>query len=144
MKIIDLNVLLYIVNEDAEQHETLLSWWEKAVNGDESLGLPWVVVLGFLRISTNPKIFPTPMRTIAAIEKIETWLALDVVTLIEEKREQWAILRGLLAESGVAGNLTTDAHLAAIAITHGATLISCDSDFGRFAGLRWENPLRRG
>ena len=142
MKIIDLNVLLYVVNEDAEQHETLLSWWEKALNGDETLGLPWVVVLGFLRISTNPKIFPTPMRAIAAIEKMETWLALDMVTLIEEKREQWVILRGLLADSGVAGNLTTDAHLAAIAITHGATLVSCDSDFGRFAGLRWENPCR--
>lgn len=141
MKIIDLNVLLYAVNSDSEQHDAVRRWWEIAINGDESLGLPWVVLLGFLRISTNPRIFPLPLEPAAALQRIESWLSLDIVTLVAEKPEQWTVLRGLLEASGIAGNLTTDAHLAAVAITHGATLASCDRDFARFAGLRWENPV---
>ena len=141
MKVVDLNVLLYVVNENAPHHQALLDWWESAVNGDESMGLPWVVLLGFLRIATNPKIFPNPLEPAAAISKIDTWLTLANTYLVREKDEHWEILRTLLAEAGTAGNLTTDAHLATLAISHGAVLVSCDSDFARFQGLRWENPL---
>ncbi len=142
MKIVDLNVLLYVVNENAPHHQALLQWWESAVNGDESLGLPWVVLLGFLRISTNPKIFPSPLQPATAISKVNTWLSLANIYLVREKDEHWDILRTMLAEAGTAGNLTTDAHLATLAISHGAVLVSCDSDFARFRGLRWENPIR--
>ncbi len=141
MKIIDLNVLLYVVNEDTPHHQTLLDWWESTVNGDESVGLPWVVLLGFLRITTNPKIFPNPLEPATAISKISTWLSLANTYLVTEKDEHWEILRTLLADAGTAGNLTTDAHLATLAISHGAVLVSCDSDFARFRGLRWENPI---
>ena len=141
MKVVDLNVLLYVVNENAPHHQALLNWWENAVNGDESVGLPWVVLLGFLRIATNPKIFPNPLEPTTAISKIDTWLSLANTYLVREKEEHWEILRTLLAEAGTAGNLTTDAHLATLAISHGAVLVSCDSDFARFQGLRWENPL---
>jgi toxin-antitoxin system PIN domain toxin len=141
VKIVDLNVLLYVVNENAPHHKALLSWWESAVNGDESVGLPWVVLLGFLRITTNQKIFPNPLKPDIAIKKINTWLSLDTTCLVREKAEHWGILRNLLSDAGTAGNLTTDAHLATLAVSHGAILVSCDRDFARFRGLRWENPV---
>ncbi|MDH3641988.1 MAG: type II toxin-antitoxin system VapC family toxin [Gammaproteobacteria bacterium] len=142
MKLVDLNVLLYAVNADAPQHDRINRWWVNAVNGDESLGLLWVVVLGFLRIATNPKIYPAPMSIDVARGKVDGWLATDTVFLVSEKPDHWQLLSELLADTGAAGNLTTDAHLAAAAITHGATLVSCDGDFARFPNLRWENPLQ--
>lgn len=141
MKVVDLNVLLYVVNENAAHHRALLTWWEDAVNGDESIGLPWAVLLGFIRMATNPKIFPHPLDPATAISKIGSWLALPNIYVAREKDGHWEILRTMLIESGTAGNLTTDAHLAALAISHGAVLVSCDSDFARFRGLRWENPI---
>lgn len=141
MKIVDLNILLYVVNENAPHHRPLIHWWENAIDGDESIGLPWIVLLGFLRIATNPKIFPHPLAPARAIDKINSWLSLTNTYLVREKDEHWEILRIMLADSGTAGNLTTDAHLATLAISHGAVLVSCDSDFARFRGLRWENPI---
>lgn len=140
MKLVDLNVLLYVANEDAAHHEAVLEWWQEALNGDESVGLPWIVLLGFLRIATNPKIFPEPLAAATAIEKIDAWLSVPTVCIVTEKPDHWRILRELLGDTGVAGNLTTDAHLAALAVSHGAVLASCDRDFARFAGLRRENP----
>lgn len=140
MKIVDLNVLLYVVNEDAPHHDRVAAWWQGALNGDETIGLAWIVVSGFLRVSTHRRVFPQPLSAEDAALQIDDWLALDVISLVTETREHWRTLRSLLAETGVAGNLMTDAHLAALAITRGATLASCDADFARFPGLRWENP----
>ena len=142
MKIVDVNILLYAVNPDAPHHDRLVEWWEEQLNGDESIGLAWTVTVGFLRISTHPRVFPDPLTPEGAIHHIDTWLALDVVSLVTETRDHWRTLRALLTDVGVAGNLAADAHLAALAVTHGATLISCDGDFARFRTLRWENPLR--
>lgn len=142
MKIVDLNILLYAVNPDAPHHDRIIRWWERHLNGDESIGLAWTVTVGFLRISTQPRIFPSPLTPEEAIGHLDAWLALDIVTLLTEKRDHWRALRGLLTEVGVAGNLASDAHLAALASTHDATLASCDADFSRFEKLRWENPLR--
>ena len=141
MKIVDLNVLLYAVNSDAAQHRIVRKWWEDAVNSGDSIGLPWVVLLGFLRISTNPRVFPKPLRTEDAVGKVDTWLAVENVRVIREQDNHWEVLRALVSESGTAGNLTTDAHLAAPAISHAAVLVSSDSDIRRFKGLRWHNPL---
>jgi toxin-antitoxin system PIN domain toxin len=141
MKLIDLNILLYVVNEDSVHHARVLAWWKQALNDDEPLGLPWVVLLGFLRIATNPDVFPRPLAPDAAAAKIGGWLSLDNTRLVQERDEHWNILRTLLSEAGTAGNLVTDAHLAALAISHGAELVSCDTDFARFKGLRWHNPL---
>ena len=143
MKIVDLNVLLYVVNEDAPHHDRMAAWWEGALSGDETIGFAWVVVSGFLRVSTHRRAFPRPLSAEEAVRQIDDWLALDVISLVAETRDHWRTLRELLAETGVAGNLATDAHLAALALTRGATLASCDADFARFSGLRWENPLRR-
>ena len=142
MKVVDLNGLLYAVNSDAPHHERIVAWWERALNGDEAIGLAWPVVVGFLRISTHPTIFPAPLTPEASMGQVAAWLARDVVSLLTEKRDHWPTLQHLLHATGTAGNLATDAHLAALAVTHGATLVSCDADFTRFAHLRWENPLQ--
>ena len=139
--IVDVNVLLYAVNEDAVHHEPMRRWWEDALSGDESVGLPWVVLLGFVRIATNPRVYTAPLSADEALGKVGRWLAVEVVTIVTEKPDHWGALRGLLQDTGTAGNLTTDAHLAATAITHDATLVSCDGDFARFEGLRWRSPL---
>ena len=141
MIIVDVNVLLYAVNEDAEHHEPIRRWWEDALEGDESVGLPWVVLLGFLRIATNARVYPAPLTADEVLERVEGWLAVDVVTTVTEKPDHWRVLRDLIEDTGTAANLTTDAHLAACAITHDAILVSCDGDFARFEGLRWRNPL---
>ena len=142
MKIVDLNVLLYVVNADAAPHKRLRDWWEAAVNGDETIGLSWIVLLGFLRLATNPRVFPRPFAPAAAVARVDTWLGQDNISIVFENEDHWQSLRSLLQQSGTAGNLTTDAHLAALAMTHDAVLVSCDADFIRFKGLRWENPLR--
>ena len=142
MKLVDLNVLLYIVNKDSVHHESALGWWEKTLQGNEPVGLAWSVLLGFLRLSTNPAIFPRPLSTRTALDKVGTWLSLDQTRLVQETDDHWHILKGLLADTGTAGNLTTDGHLAGLAINHGATLVSFDNDFSRFPGLRWEQPGR--
>ena len=141
MKIVDLNVLLYAVNSDSPHHESIRAWWEAAVNDEDPVGLPWVVLLGFLRLATSPRVFPRPLTSAAAAARINNWLAQENIRDVREKDDHWATLRSLLHRSGTAGNLTTDAHLAALAITHDAVLISCDTDFARFKGLRWENPV---
>lgn len=140
MKLVDLNVLLYVVNRDSHHHRAALGWWNAVMNGDETIALPWVVLLGFLRISTNPKVFAKPLDVDDAIARVNTWLSREPVRVLRESDRHWEILRALIAEAGTAGNLTTDAHLAALAIGHGAVLVSFDSDFGRFRGLRWETP----
>lgn len=141
MKIVDLNILLYTVNSASPRHGLARSWWESAVNGEETIGLAWVVLLGFLRLATNPRVFPRPLAPDVAVASIDTWLALDNVRVVHEKDNHWEILKALIHGAGTAGNLTTDMHLAALAMSYDAALISCDTDFARFRGLRWENPL---
>ncbi len=143
MKLVDLNILLYVINEHAPPHERVRSWWESALANDEAIGLSWTVLLGFLRLSTNDRIFPSPLRVEEATAQVEDWLSHPIIHIVRETKEHWHQLKGLLAETGTAGNLTTDAHLAALAISYGATLVSCDTDFARFPHLRWENPLSK-
>ena len=142
MKILDVNLLLYAVNSDSPRHDAARVWLEKALNGEETIGLPWAVILGFLRIATNSRAFASALKAPAALETVDEWLTLENVRLVREKDDHWETLRTLIASAGTAGNLTTDAHLAALAISHDAVLCSSDLDFGRFKGLRWENPLR--
>lgn len=141
MKLIDLNVLLYAVNRDAAHHAAARQWWESALNGEEPIALCWPVLLGFLRVATSCRVFAQPLSCDDALAKIDQWLAQPPVRIVTETGEHWRIFRSLLQASGTAGNLTTDAHLAALAIGHGAVIVSCDTDFARFPGLRWEHPL---
>ncbi|HEY3351444.1 MAG TPA: type II toxin-antitoxin system VapC family toxin [Thermoanaerobaculia bacterium] len=141
MRIPDLNVLLYAVDSDSVHHAAVHRYWEEIASGEEEIGFSWSVLLGFLRLSTNPAVFPRPLALDAALAKVDSWLSLPPARVITETPDHWSILRRLISEAGAAGNLTTDAHLAALAIGRGAVLVSCDGDFARFEGLRWENPL---
>ncbi len=141
MKIVDLNILLYAVNRDAEQHTSARKWIDEVFGGNEPVGLPWIVLLGFLRIATNSRVFPKPLKPSEAMAVVDAWLGQPTVEALSPGVEHWSILRRLLAEGGIGANGTSDAHLAAIAIELGAELCSADADFRRFAGLRWTNPL---
>lgn len=141
MKLLDLNLLLYAVNRDSAPHRRARAWLEGLLSGDEAVAIPWAVLLGFLRLTTNPRIMPKPLTPTQALAVVDGWLAVPGVTALNPGEEHWRILRALIEESGTAGNLTTDAHLAALAIEHGCDLCSADGDFARFPHLRWMNPL---
>lgn len=142
MRIVDLNLLLYAIDRTSPLHPPARAWLETTWSGEEPIGLPWIVLLGFLRLSTSPRIFTHPLTSEQALALVDEWLERPCVRAVAPGEEHWRILRALLAETGAAGNLTTDAHLAAIAIEHGAELCSCDSDFARFPRLRWVDPLK--
>ena len=137
----DINLLLYVHNRSAEQHEAAGRWLETALPGPEPVALTWTTILGFLRIGTNPKVYPNPMTVAEGIAAINEWLAHPAVALLHMGERHWEILTGLIVRGSVSGPGITDAHLAALAIEHGATLCTTDRDFARFPGLRWQNPL---
>ena len=111
------------------------------MSGDERIALAWTVILGFIRLTTSPRVFEHPLRVEDALRTVAAWLSQPSVSPLEPGDRHWSILGDLLLEAGTAGNLTTDAHLAALTIEHGAELCSTDADFGRFNRLRWTNPL---
>jgi toxin-antitoxin system PIN domain toxin len=137
----DANLLIYAVNQGAVQHAAAQDWWRGALSGRETVGLAWVAKLAFLRLTTNPRVFSRPLEVNQALDLLETWSSASHVVAVEPTQRHPGILRGLLEHAGTGGNLVTDAHLATLAIEHGATLCSADADFGRFRGLRWRNPL---
>ncbi len=141
MKVIDANLLLYAVNEDAPLHAKARAWFERPLLGTEAVGFEWTVLLAFLRLSTRAAVFPRPLQVAEALTAIGSWLAQPCAEIVHPGERHAAVLRELLSPLGSAGNLTSDAHLAAIALEHGADLCSCDGDYGRFRGLRWVNPL---
>lgn len=141
MIIIDVNLLIYAVNEDAPSHQKAKLWLESAVSGTETVGLPWIVLLAFLRLTTRSGVFQKPLRVEAAFEIVNSWLEQAPVTVPEPTTHHLRTLRDLVLPLGTGGNLTSDAHLAALAIEHGAELCSTDNDFARFGRLRWRNPL---
>lgn len=141
MKLPDLNLLLYAIDEEAPQHQTARAWLEEILSGTEEIGFAWVVLLGFVRLSTNAAVFERPLQVSEALDYVDEWLAQPAATVVNPSVEHAAHLRDLLKPLGTAGNLTTDAHLAALAIEHGAELCSRDADFSRFPDLRWRDPL---
>ena len=141
MIIADANLLLYAYNPSAAQHEKARRWLEQTIAGPEMLGLPWTTILAFLRIGTNPRAFPHPLTIAEAVSIVAEWLDQPGVRVLEPTERHWAALSPLLISAQVKGPLVTDAHLAALAIEHGATLCSSDGDFSRFPALRWSNPL---
>lgn len=141
MKLLDVNLLLYAINRDAPLHLQARPWLERLLSGRETVALTWTVVLAFLRLSTRPQIFQRPLATDEAFEMVASWLQQPCIIMLEPGQRHLQIMRELLEPLGLAGNLTSDAHLAAVALEHGAELCSCDTDFARFPGLRWTHPF---
>jgi toxin-antitoxin system PIN domain toxin len=139
--LLDANLLIYAVDADAPQHAKARRWLEKALSGEETVGLPWIVVLAFLRVTTRAGVLRRQLSAEQAVGFIDEWLAQPYVELVHPESGHWPLLKKLLLEVGAAGNLTSDAHLAALAIEGGWELASTDHDFRRFAGLRLLNPL---
>lgn len=141
MKIIDVNILIYAVNKDASLHTSAKMWLEQTICGSESIGLSWNVLLAFLRLTTRAGLFRQPLPLDTSFDLVASWMDYPTVTVIHPGPRHLQVLRELLAPWGTGGNLTSDAHLAALAVERGAELCSCDSDFARFRGLRWLNPI---
>jgi toxin-antitoxin system PIN domain toxin len=137
----DINLLLHAYNSESRVHAAARAWWEELLSGTRPVALAWVALLGFIRISTHRQILGNPWPAATACARVRAWLSQPYVTIVDPGNRHAEILFGLLESLGTAGNLTTDAHLAALAIEHQAELHSTDADFERFPGLRWTNPL---
>ena len=142
MIIADVNLLVYAHNRAAPLHERARSWWEQLMTRQQPIGLPWAVAFGFVRLVTHPSILTAPLRPLDAWARVRRWLDQPEVRVVEPGPRHLDVVEDLLRATGVAGSLTTDTHLAALAIEYQAELHSNDADFGRFPGLRWVNPLR--
>lgn len=142
MPLIDVNILLHAVNADAPRHRAAKAWLEATLSAGEPVYLAWATLLGFVRIVTNPRIVATPLPVEAAGAYVREWLAQPPVRIAEPGDGHWERVEALLRAAGTAGNLTTDAHLAALALEQGCDVCSTDSDFARFPGVRWSNPCQ--
>ncbi|HEY0142242.1 MAG TPA: TA system VapC family ribonuclease toxin [Thermoanaerobaculia bacterium] len=143
MIVVDANLLIYSHNEAAPQHDSARAWLRGVLSGSHAVGLPWVVIQAFLRIMTTTHMLPTPLPMPTAISVVDDWFASPVVDTIEPGPRHWEILRRLIINANVRGGMVTDAHIAALAIEHDATLYTADSDFRRrFPEVRVVNPLR--
>jgi toxin-antitoxin system PIN domain toxin len=143
VKLPDVNLFVYAYDALAPQHAPAKDWLEEALSGSETVAFAWAALVGFIRLTTSRQRFGSPWSIEHALDVVDSWLAQPVATVVHPTSRHAAVLRDLLAPLGSGGNLTSDAHLAALAIEHGATLCSHDNDFSRFAGLRWEDPLTR-
>jgi len=138
--LVDVNVLLHAVNGDDPRHAEARGWLERTLTGRDVLGFAWFGLIGFVRLATKPTVFREPLSPDGALRRVRGWLAHPGSVIVQPTERHLDILDSLLASVGTAGNLANDAHLAALAIEHDATIISYDHDFARFVGVRWERP----
>jgi toxin-antitoxin system PIN domain toxin len=138
----DINLLVYAYNTDAPGHRRAKAWWEACLSENRAVGLPWVVILGYLRLMTSRSVLIDPFLPEEAIGHIRSWLERPQVQILHPGPRHLELLDSLMKDAQVSGSLTTDTHLAAVAIEHQAELHSNDGDFSRFPGLRWTNPLK--
>jgi toxin-antitoxin system PIN domain toxin len=139
--IVDANLLVYAVDENSAHNAAAGAWLEETLNGDRRVGLPWQSIGAFLRIVTHPRVTENPMRAAEAWSYVEQWLAVPVVWIPPATETTARVYAKLSAQVEISGNLVQDAQLAALAIEHGVEVASADTDFMRFPGLRWVNPV---
>jgi toxin-antitoxin system PIN domain toxin len=140
--LVDANLLVYAGVASLPQHSAAKGWLDDRLNGAAAVGLPWPALLSFIRLVSNPRIFSNPQSISSTWEQVEAWLQCPCVWIPAPTDRHRTVIGALLRSSVTRANLVPDAHLAALAIEHGLTLFSSDGDFGRFPGLKWENPLR--
>ena len=142
MIIPDTNLLVYAYNNESPQYAEARQWWENTVAGNENVGIPWVVSMGFIRLMTNPRVLSSPLPTSTATELVQEWFEYKHITAVNPGVDHIRLLHQLLQEAGRGGNLVPDAHIAAIAMEHQAVVHTYNvSDFARFTGIQWSNPL---
>lgn len=139
--LVDANLLLYAVDESSPAHLRAKEWLEAALNGSRRVALPWQSLTAFVRIATNPRALVEPLTAAQAWRFVERWLDAPTAWIPSPSSGHRSILGSLLTDLDVRGSLVTDAVLAALCIEHGLTVYSADSDFARFPGIAWINPL---
>lgn len=140
MILVDTNVLIYAANEDVGEHEVARGWLDRALSGGATVGFAWLALVGFVRLCTSPRLLPRPLTVDQATGVVDSWLGAPGAVVLEPTADHLGIMRRLLAGTGTGGNLVNDAHLAALAIGHGATVVSFDTDFALFDGVDWQLP----
>lgn len=141
MIIPDVNLLVYAYNRAASNHDQARAWWESLLNERATVAIPWAVALGFVRLVTMSRITPRPLEPRRAIDHVRSWLQRSHVTSVIPGPRHLDLLDEVCASLGLAGRMTTDAHIAALALEHGGEVHSNDADFSRVPSLRWRNPL---
>ncbi|MBV8841268.1 MAG: type II toxin-antitoxin system VapC family toxin [Bryobacterales bacterium] len=141
MIIPDLNLLIYAYDSTSPFHTRARDWWVSCLSGNTPVGLSWLVALGFIRLWTSPRVFANPMGVDIAAGHVESWLGRDIVRMVQPGARHAELVFGFLRELGKGGNLTTDAHLAALAVETRSVIHTTDTDFLRFPGVKWINPL---
>jgi len=140
--LVDANLLLYAEDQLSPRHKAARQWWDDRLSGATQVCLCWTVICAFIRIGTNPRIFEFPLSIEKSVARVQSWMNQPCVRLIQPTKRHWEILQQLLVDSQAGANLTSDAHLAALAIEHDCELFSTDADFARFPKLKWQNPIR--
>lgn len=139
--LLDANLLLYAVHRQSPFHKQARDWLTEQMNGSRRVGLPWQSLASFLRIATHPRALERPLSPAEAWARVNDWLKADVAWIPEPATRHATLLGELVVRHDVRGNLVPDAQLAALALEHGLTLYSADTDFARFTGVTWKNPL---
>jgi toxin-antitoxin system PIN domain toxin len=137
----DLNLVIYAYDSLSPSYEKASVWWDQCLSGTEAVGVPWLVAVGFIRLWTQPHAFRNPMPVDLACRHVESWIARPMVRMLSPGPRHAEYIFGLLRAENTGGNLTTDAHIAALALENNATVHTADTDFLRFRGVKWINPL---
>jgi hypothetical protein len=137
----DVNLLIYAYDASSPFHAAAAALWQQCLSGEEPVGLAPVVLFGFVRVSTHPRVFLHPLTVVEAAAIVRSWLEQPVARVLEPSPGHLSEVLSLLEGVGTAGNLVTDAQIAALVMEHDAVLHTSDADFLRFPGLRWTNPL---
>lgn len=140
MRLVDANVLLYAVDEDAQHHAASRRWLDEALSGGDAVGLSWIAMLAFVRLTTKVGLYPNPLTVGEAMDQVEAWIATPGAQVVHPTSTHSQTLARLLGEVGSGGNLVNDAHLAAMAVEQRAAVVSYDNDFDRFSGVRRSTP----
>ena len=141
MILVDANLLLYAEDSLSEHHETARNWWDTQLSGSEAVALCWPVVTAFIRIGTNARLHKRPLTLKEAIERVQSWIDQPCVRIIQASEQHWELFQKMLRVGNATANLVSDARLAALAVEHNCMLHSTDTDFARFRGLKWKNPI---
>lgn len=141
MILVDANLLLYAEDSLSEQHSAARGWWDQQLSGSDPVGLCWPVLTAFIRIATNARLHRRPLTLKEAIERVQSWLDQPCVQLIHPTENHWRLFQQMLRAGNATANLVSDAHLAALALERNCLLCSTDTDFARFRGVKWKNPI---